>query len=102
MTNLQIITNSAVANGLFTEEEVRAIFASGGVLPLFTFKEWKRRGYQVRRGEHAALTCDIWRHKEKKGSIPMEDGNDKEVDESHFYKHKAFLFTKEQVDRIEK
>ena len=100
MTNLQIITDSAIGAGLYTEEEVQAIFESGQTLPLHTFKEWQRRGYQVRKGEKAKLTCDIWRRKEKKGTIPMKNGNDEEVDESYFYLHKAYFFTAEQVDAI--
>lgn len=100
MTNLQIITESAIGAGLYTEEEVQAIFESGHALPLYTFKEWQRRGYQVRKGEKAKLSCDIWRRKDKKGTFPTNDGNDVEIDESYFYKHKAHFFTAEQVDAI--
>ena len=102
MTNMQIITNTAIAAGLYTEEEVEAIFAEGRTLPLHTFKKWQELGYQVRRGEKAALTCEIWRMKHSKEKLPMQDGNDVEIDESSFFKHKAFFFTAAQVDRIAK
>lgn len=100
MTNLQIITDTAIAQGLYTEAEAKAFFDSGNTLPLHTYKEWASRGYQVRKGEHAAMVCDIWRLKNKKATRPMQDGEDKEIDESHFFKHKAFFFTDKQVERI--
>lgn len=99
MTNLQIITESALAVGLYTEEQTAAFFENEGGLPLHTFKEWQRMGYQVRKGEKAALTCYIWRFK-KKSSDKQQDGDEQEIDESHFYKTKAFFFTAEQVDAI--
>ena len=100
MTNFKIITDSAIAAGLFTEAEATAIIESGASLPVHTFAEWKRRGYNVKKGEHAKLTCFIWRMNNKKGTLPMKDGDDVEIDESHFYKTKAYFFTREQVEAI--
>lgn len=100
MTNFEIIFNEAVANGLYTEAEAVAIIQERGGLPLHTFAEWKAHGFKIKKGEHAKLTCFIWRHKEKKGTLPMKDGDDVEVDESHFYKTKAHFFTADQVERI--
>ena len=100
MTNFEIITNEAIANGLYTEEEAIQIIEERGALPLHTFAEWKKHGYNVRKGEHAKLTCYIWRMNVKKGVLPMKDGDDVEIDESHFYKTKAFFFTADQVERI--
>jgi hypothetical protein len=85
MTNFQIIVENAIAQELYTEEQVKQIIEQAGELPLHTFNEWKLRGYSVKKGEHAKLTCDIWRMKNKKETIPMKDGNDVEVDASHFY-----------------
>lgn len=56
MTNTEIITRTAIAEGLFTEAEATAIIASGRRLPLHTYSEWRRMGYQVKQGEHASLT----------------------------------------------
>lgn len=100
MTNMQIIVDSAIAEGIYTEEEVEAIFAAGNMLPLHTFAEWRRLGYQVRKGEHAALSCDIWRHNDKKGEMTMQDGSTREIDESHFYKKRAHFFLPDQVEKI--
>jgi hypothetical protein len=100
MTNADIIINEAIGNGIYTEEQVMNFFKTIGGLPLHTFAEWKRRGFAVKKGEKASLTCWIWRHKKTKGVLPMEDGNDVEVDEEKFYKTKAFFFKREQVERI--
>ena len=53
MTNTQIIINEAIANGLYTKEEVEAILETGHMIPLHTFQTWKSAGYIVRKGEHA-------------------------------------------------
>ena len=90
MTNFQIIVENAIAQELYTEEQVRQIIEQTGELPLHTFK----------KGEHAKLTCDIWRMKNKKETVQQKDGNEVEIDTSHFYKHKAFFFTDKQVERI--
>ena len=42
MTNTEIITRTAIAEGLFTEAEATAIIASGRRLPLHTYSEWRR------------------------------------------------------------
>ena len=100
MTNFQIITNEAIANGLYTEDEAIAIIEKCGALPLHTFAEWKRHGMSVKKGEHAKLTCYIWKMKKEKAVIPMKDEDDIEVDERNFYKVKAFFFTADQVEKI--
>lgn len=99
MTNFQIITNAAIANGLYTKEQAEAIIAERGELPLHTFPEWKRLGFSVKKGEHAKLTCDIWKMRDKKGAH-QANGEEQEVDENHFFKHKAFFFLPEQVEKI--
>lgn len=49
MTNEQIIFNAAISSGIFTKEEAIAILESGRRLPLHTYQEWRRLGYQVSR-----------------------------------------------------
>lgn len=100
MTNAEIIFKEAVMNGLYTEDEAIAIIQERGGLPLHTFGEWKAHGFSVKKGEHAKLTCYIWKHKEKKGTVPMKDGEDVEVNERNFYLTKAHFFTAEQVERM--
>ena len=99
MTNFTIIVNEAIANGLYTEDQAIEIIKKRGALPLHTFAEWKKRGFNVRKGEHAKLTCFIWRYK-KKANAEQENENETEIDENFFYKTKAFFFTADQVERI--
>jgi hypothetical protein len=100
MTNFDIIFNEAVASGIYTEAEAIAIIEARGALPLHTFSEWKKHGMSVKKGEHAKLTCYIWKHENKKAVVPMTEGEDQEIDEERYYKVKAFFFTAEQVERI--
>lgn len=100
MTNFEIITNAAIAEGLYTEEQVNAIFQSGHDLPLHTYNEWKRAGFQVKKGEHAALSCDIWMPKKKKAAEKQE--GDDEEEGRNFYKKHAHFFLVSQVESIAK
>ena len=98
MTNFQIIANAAVFEGLYTEDEALAILEEQGELPLHTFAEWKKRGYIVRKGQRAVLTCQIWRFKGK--GKPVEPSEDDEKNRRDFYMTKAFFFGPEQVEQI--
>ena len=51
MTNEKIIFDAAVASGIFTEAEAMGYIVSGRRLPLHTYSEWRRMGYQVKQGE---------------------------------------------------
>lgn len=93
MTNNEIISRAAQAAGLADTI-------------LHTFAEWKRLGYSVNKGEHAALSCTIWRAKTGKPAqqdaapklqelAPDADG---EV-VSGYYKHLAHFFAASQVRR---
>lgn len=110
MTNEQIIFNAAISSGIFTKEEAIAILESGRRLPLHTYQEWRRLGYQVKQGEHASLSLMLWRWKEVKKTgnlveVPgmyNADGSAATVEEqerSHHYKTMAHLFTASQVEK---
>ena len=101
MTNIQIIANEAIAHNLYTEEEVVALFETTGCLPLFTFAEWKKAGYFVKKGEKAKLTCYIWKMKKEKTQGKDKNGNEVEIDETNFYKVKAFFFDNTQVEKLQ-
>ena len=98
MTNEQIIANSAVAAGIFTQEEAEAYFSHGMRLPIHTFAEWKSCGYMVKKGEHAALTMSIWKPKTRKKKD--EKTVDAKEENSGFFLTTAYLFTKNQVEAI--
>lgn len=100
MTNLQIIAAAAIENGLYTLEQVEACFASGHLLPLHTFSEWKRMGYTVKKGEKARLKVDIWKKSNKSQTAETKDGDEIEVDTGRFYKKLSHFFTFDQVEPI--
>ena len=100
MTNNEIIYAAAVANGIYTEDEAAAILASGHMLPLHTFQEWKSRGYIVKKGEKARLSVDLWKYTTRPGKAAIEaakaEGKDPE-DDPHYYKKLSHLFHISQV-----
>lgn len=98
MTNLQIIASEAIANNIYTEQEVEKIIAAGYRLPIHTFAEWKRMGYIVRKGEHATITTRLWKFTNKKQDAADDADGNQEPD--HYYLAKAFLFTKDQVEKM--
>lgn len=102
MTNSQIIYSEAISAGIYTQEQADAILASGHALPIHTFAEWKRMGYSVKKGEHAAITCQLWKFTTKptKAAQAAAEAAGKEADEDpHYYLAKAHLFTGAQVQR---
>lgn len=68
-----------------------------------TFAEWKRMGYSVKKGQHAALTCNLWKYTDKPGKAAREAaaeaGKDAPETDPHFYMTKAHLFHALQVER---
>uniref|UniRef100_UPI0040299ECE hypothetical protein n=1 Tax=Gemmiger formicilis TaxID=745368 RepID=UPI0040299ECE len=107
MTNNEIIINQAIARGIYTKAEAQAIVAAKGCLPIHTFAEWKKAGYSVKRGEHAAITCDLWKYTERPGKAAKaaraeaakagQNGPDADAPDPHYYMAKAHLFTLDQV-----
>lgn len=95
MTNNEIITRAAQAAGLADTI-------------LHTFAEWKRLGYSVNKGEHAAMSCIIWRAKTGK---PLQQADAQQLQElapdadgeviSGYYKHLAHFFVASQVRRTD-
>lgn len=103
MTNDQMINKTAVELGLFTKEQAKAILASGNRLPLHTYAEWRSLGYQVKRGEHAALKMQLW--KPRKGKKEEEAGQqnapESDTTDGSFFLATAHLFLITQVERVQ-
>ena len=81
MTNREIVDREKMLNGI-----------SGDLL---TYKEWQKRNMQVKKGEHAKVSTQLWK------KVTYEDkktGDKKE----RLMLCKAHLFTIEQVTPIEK
>ena len=68
-----------------------------------TFAEWKRVGYSVKKGQHAALTCHLWKYTDKPGKAAREAaaaaGEEAPETDPHFYMTKAHLFHALQVEK---
>jgi hypothetical protein len=68
-----------------------------------TFAEWKRMGYSVKKGQHAALVCNLWKYTDKPGKAAKEAaseaGKDAPESDPHFYMAKAHLFNALQVEK---
>lgn len=68
-----------------------------------TFQEWKRLGYSVKKGQHAALVCNLWKYTDKPGKAAKEAakqaGTDAPENDPHFYMAKSHLFHALQVEK---
>ena len=68
-----------------------------------TFAEWKRMGYSVKKGQHAALVCNLWKYTDKPGKAAKEAaaaaGQDAPETDPHFYVAKSHLFNALQVEK---
>ena len=95
MNNAKIIAQIAICNGLYPEEELKAMLAKGQEIPLHTYKGWKDRGMTVRKGEHG-IECKLGK---KKTSKKSDDDKESSEDDDGFYLTKSYLFTKDQVEK---
>lgn len=64
-----------------------------------TFAEWKTLGYSVKKGQHAALCCQLWRYTDKPDKAAQEAGADPDRPDPRFYRTKAYLFHFLQVEK---
>ena len=105
MTNTTIILKAALNAGIFTEEQIKQYLESIGELPLHTFKGWKELGFIVRKGQKAALKCDIWKYSKKTETVPAKTPEGKEteqeIDINHYYKKLSHFFTVAQVEPVQ-
>lgn len=107
MTNNEIIISEAIKHGIYTKAEAQAIVAAKGCLPIHTFAEWKKAGFSVKRGEHAAITCDLWKYtaaprqgrqgRPRRGRQGRAERPRRRRPRPHYYMAKAHLFTRDQV-----
>ena len=87
-----------------SDESAENIFSAMLAADTFhTFAEWKRMGYSVKKGQHAALTCQLWKYTDKPGKAAREAaeaaGQDTPETDPHFYMTKAHLFHALQVEK---
>lgn len=85
MTNAQLIDLAKQANGINEDAH--------------TFAHWRALGYSVRKGEHAAFSCMIWKAAARKRDgeeIITVDDEGKPV----MFKKRAHFFTRSQVEAL--
>ena len=106
MTNTEIIIHALTDNGL-TEDDLCQLIDTFGELPFHTYAEWKKRGRQVKRGEHATLkNLLLWMYTERPTRQQIEQaqaaGNDPDelARNPHYYKKACNLFAITQTDVI--
>lgn len=91
-----------VAEG--SDETPEGIFCATLAAETFhTFAEWKRMGYSVKKGQHAALVCRLWKYTDKPGKAAREAaaaaGEEAPEVDPHFYMAKSLLFHALQVEK---
>lgn len=107
MTNEQIIFNESVelmnqgvigSTGriLIVEDENGEKSEIKEPEALHTYQAWKGLGFQVKRGQKAKASFMIWKHVVKKAKEQQEE------DEEKMFMTKAFFFTSDQVEPIER
>ena len=67
-----------------------------------TWAEWHKEGLTVKKGEKAAITCELWKLSDKKKQ-PKPDADEltkaAEQDKGYYYLAKAHLFHRGQVEK---
>lgn len=81
MTNMQIITGAMVLNGVTEEVD--------------TYAGWKRRGFQVQRGQKAKFQTKIW--KPCKAKKPEDE---EESEGTRLILVNASFFVRSQVEEV--
>lgn len=97
MNNMQIIIDTAIANNIYTEEEIEEMLENGEDIPFHSFSVWKAMGYVPKKGSHGICT-NLWRHKDSKKEDETEEVT--EENKRSFYLTKTYLFPKELVEKI--
>lgn len=101
MTNFEIVMQEALANNIFTEEQLQG-FIEEGDIPLKTWQSWRNAGFVVRKGQKARCITKLWQLKpvKKKDVASAEQSAEESASESKFILVTAHLFAADQVARI--
>lgn len=91
MTNIEIIVNALLDNGVIEEEKALELLEEEELKNYKSFEEWKRLGFSVKKGERRLASCMIWRPEE----VENEDGSKG----TRFVKRWANIFSKKQVEK---
>ena len=89
MTNVEIIASAMAANEIDFDLEVDTIVG------------WNRKGFKVKKGEHAAFKTKIWkpRKRTKEELKELAENGESEDTKSRLILVNANFFTEEQVEK---
>ena len=103
MNNEQIIQEAALSLGLYTEEEIEDYAMQGESLPFHTFTVWKSKCMVPKKGVHG-YEVHLWKRRKKK-EVSEEDpeviDETEDMKKGAYYKTKAILFNKDQVEVLD-
>lgn len=66
---------------------------------IHTYAGWRECGYQVKKGQKAIATFNIWKCSKKKKNDKENESEEKEEKE-YMFLTKAFFFSRNQVEKI--
>ena len=89
MTNTAIILSYMQLNNLDPNKIV-----------LHTYSQWKKLGYQVKKGEKSKNRISVWKRSVKK--VENEEGEKEEVDNGRYFLKESAFFTQDQVEAVSK
>lgn len=89
MTNIAIILSYMQMNQLDQNKIV-----------LHTYAQWKKLGYQVKKGEKSKHRISVWKRSVKK--VENEEGEKEEVDNGRYFLKESAFFTQDQVEAVSK
>lgn len=105
MANNQELLTEAVS--LSESDAVIEAFENGELL---TFAEWKKQGYQVKKGEKSQFACNLWKKlskaelekaQKKLEEKAKEEGKEKASKPKSFVMTKCCFFLPSQVEKIQ-
>ncbi|ACA63329.1 hypothetical protein [Lactobacillus phage c5] len=67
MTNMEIVAHEAIVNKIYTKEQIESMATTMQDFGLHTYGEWRKMGYQVRKGEKAKIATHLWEKVEEAG-----------------------------------
>lgn len=87
MTNTEIILGYMQLHNMDPEKTI-----------LHTYAQWKKLGYQIKKGEKSKHKISVWKRSIKK--VKKDDGEKEEVDTGRYFLKESAFFTQDQVKVI--
>lgn len=89
------MTNTAIILGYMQMNQL-----APNKIVLHTYAQWKKLGYQVKKGEKSKHRISVWKRSIKK--VENEEGEKEEVDNGRYFLKESAFFTQDQVEAMRK